>query len=142
VTGRAEPRYPGRCVPPGAELRHNPGVNGSPPSPVPPSVTLSPPWLHRVLDSARTRLGMDVAWMSTFTESTQRIQAATGELDAMHVREGMEPSLEGSFCVRVLSGQLPPVVTGARRNPRTRDLAVTAELGIGSYVGAPVRAPT
>jgi EAL domain-containing protein (putative c-di-GMP-specific phosphodiesterase class I) len=84
---------------------------------------------------------MDVAWMSTFTESTQRIQAATGELDAMHVREGMEPSLEGSFCVRVLSGQLPPVVTGARRNPRTRDLAVTAELGIGSYVGAPVRAP-
>jgi EAL domain-containing protein (putative c-di-GMP-specific phosphodiesterase class I) len=84
---------------------------------------------------------MDVAWLSTFTDSAQRIRAATGELDAMHVREGMEPSLEGSFCVRVLSGQLPPVVTGARRNPRTRDLAVTAELGIGSYVGAPVRAP-
>jgi EAL domain-containing protein (putative c-di-GMP-specific phosphodiesterase class I) len=84
---------------------------------------------------------MEVAWMSTFSESAQQIRAATGELDAMHVREGMEPSLEGSFCVRVLSGQLPPVVTGARRNPRTRDLAVTAELGIGSYVGAPVRAP-
>ena len=30
-------------------------------------------------------------------------------------------------------------VTGARRDPRTRDLAVTTELGIGSYVGAPVR---
>jgi EAL domain-containing protein (putative c-di-GMP-specific phosphodiesterase class I) len=84
---------------------------------------------------------MDVAWMSTFTESSQQIRAATGALDAMHVREGMEPSLEGSFCVRVLSGQLPPVVTGARRNPETRDLAVTADLGIGSYVGAPVRAP-
>ncbi len=84
---------------------------------------------------------MDVAWMSTFTEGAQRIQAASGALDAMHVREGMQPSLEGSYCVRVLSGQLPPVVTGARRNPRTRDLPVTAELGIGSYVGAPVRAP-
>jgi EAL domain-containing protein (putative c-di-GMP-specific phosphodiesterase class I) len=116
-------------------------VSGSAPSTISPSVTLSPAWLHRVLDAARTRLGMDVAWMSTFTESTQHIRAATGELDAMHVHEGMEPSLEGSFCVRVLSGRLPPVVTGARRNPETRDLAVTRELGIGSYVGAPVRAP-
>ncbi|MGY1856697.1 sensor domain-containing phosphodiesterase [Modestobacter sp. SYSU DS0290] len=114
---------------------------GSTSSPSPPSVALSPAWLHRVLDAARTRLGMEVAWMSTFTESTQHIQAATGALDAMHVHEGMEPPLEGSFCVRVLSGQLPPVVTGARRHPGTRDLAVTTDLGIGSYVGAPVRNP-
>lgn len=128
-------------VPPAHVLGETAGVTGSPTSPTPPSVALSPAWLHRVLDAARTRLGMDVAWMSTFTESTQQIRAATGALDAMHVRPGMEPSLEGSFCVRVLSGQLPPVVTGARRHPGTRDLAVTADLGIGSYVGAPVRAP-
>lgn len=116
-------------------------MTANPPSPSAPPVALSPAWLHRVLDSARTRLGMDVAWMSTFTETAQQIRAATGALDEMHVHEGMEPSLEGSFCVRVLSGQLPPVVTGARRHPGTRDLAVTAELGIGSYVGAPVRSP-
>ncbi|WP_222193967.1 sensor domain-containing phosphodiesterase [Modestobacter italicus] len=122
-------------------------MNGSRPSPSPPTpssapaVALSPAWLHRVLEAARTRLGMDVAWMSTFTESAQQIRAATGALDEMNVHEGMEPSLEGSFCVRVLNGQLPPVVTGARRHPGTRDLAVTAELGIGSYVGAPVRSP-
>ena len=116
-------------------------MNGIPPSSTAPPISLSPTWLHRVLDSARARLGMEVAWMSTFTEGTQQIQAASGELDAMHVHEGMQPPLEGSYCVRVLSGQLPPVVTGARRNPRTRDLPVTAELGIGSYVGAPVRAP-
>ncbi|MGY1842168.1 sensor domain-containing phosphodiesterase [Modestobacter sp. SYSU DS0875] len=113
-------------------------MTGSPPTP---TVALSPAWLHRVLDAARTRLGMDVAWMSTFTESTQQIRAATGALDTVHVHEGMEPSLEGSFCVRVLNGQLPPVVTGARRRPETRDLAVTTDLGIGSYVGAPVRSP-
>jgi EAL domain-containing protein (putative c-di-GMP-specific phosphodiesterase class I) len=116
-------------------------VNGIPPSSAPLSVSLSPTWLHRVLDSARARLGMEVAWMSTFTDGAQQIQAASGELDAMNVHEGMQPALEGSYCVRVLSGQLPPVVTGARRNPRTRDLPVTEELGIGSYVGAPVRAP-
>ena len=97
--------------------------------------------MHSVLDAARSRLGMEVAWLSTFTGESQQIRAATGALDAMHVHEGMDASLEGSFCVRVLSRQLPPVVTGARRDPRTRDLAVTEELGIGSYVGAPVRAP-
>ena len=64
-------------------------MNGIPPSSAPPSVSLSPTWLHRVLDSARERLGMEVAWMSTFTEGAQRIQAASGELDAMHVHEGM-----------------------------------------------------
>jgi EAL domain-containing protein (putative c-di-GMP-specific phosphodiesterase class I) len=121
-------------------VRHNLRVHGNPPSTVPPSVTLSPAWVHRVLDAARTRLGMDVAWLSAFAGSSQQIRAATGELDSMHVQEGMKAPLEGSFCVRTLSGQLPPVVTGARRNPRTRDLAITSQLGIGSYVGAPVRA--
>ncbi|OMQ14472.1 hypothetical protein A7K94_0216370 [Modestobacter sp. VKM Ac-2676] len=68
-------------------------------------------WVRRLLDAARERLGMDVAWLSVFTEETQEIRVATGALDAMGVRQGMHASLEGSFCVRVLSGQLPPVVT-------------------------------
>ena len=112
----------------------------------PRSVTAAPPtsdppddWVHRLLDMARARLGMDVAWLSVFTEGRQEITSATGALDAMHVEEGMSLPLEESFCVRVLSGQLPPVVTAADRNPVTRDLAVTEALGIGSYVGAPVR---
>ncbi|MCF6505943.1 EAL domain-containing protein [Blastococcus sp. MG754426] len=98
-------------------------------------------WVHWLLDAARTRLGMEVAWVSLFTEGSQLITAATGDLDAMNVQEGMRAPLEGSYCVRVLSGQLPAVVTGAGRDPRTRDLEVTGELGIGSYVGAPVRGP-
>jgi EAL domain-containing protein (putative c-di-GMP-specific phosphodiesterase class I) len=98
-------------------------------------------WVHRLLDLARARLGMDVAWLSVFTEDRQETASATGDLDAMHVSEGMSMPLEESFCVRVLSGQLPPVVTAAARNPLTRDLAVTGQLGIGSYVGAPVRSP-
>jgi EAL domain-containing protein (putative c-di-GMP-specific phosphodiesterase class I) len=103
--------------------------------------TADPPddWVHRLLDLARARLGMDVAWLSVFTEDRQQISSATGALDAMDVSEGMSLPLEESFCVRVLSGQLPPVVTAADRNPVTRDLAVTRQLGIGSYVGAPVR---
>jgi EAL domain-containing protein (putative c-di-GMP-specific phosphodiesterase class I) len=96
-------------------------------------------WVHWLLDAARSRLGMEIAWVSTFTEGRQLITAAVGDLASMNVVEGMSAPLEGSYCVRVLSGQLPPVVTGATRDPRTRDLEVTADLHIGSYVGAPVR---
>ena len=98
-------------------------------------------WVHWLLDAARARLGMEVAWVSLFTEGSQLITSATGDLAAMNVQEGMQAPLEGSYCVRVLNGQLPPAVTGAGRDPRTRDLAVTSDLHIGSYVGAPVRGP-
>ncbi|MDK3258346.1 sensor domain-containing phosphodiesterase [Blastococcus capsensis] len=100
---------------------------------------LADDWVHWLLDAARARLGMEIAWVSLFSEGRQLITSATGDLDAMNVQEGMSAPLAGSYCVRVLSGQLPPVVTGAARDPRTRDLSVTSDLGIGSYVGAPVR---
>ena len=100
---------------------------------------LTDEWVNWLLDAARTRLGMDIAWVSLFSEGRQLITAATGELAAMNVREGMTAPLEGSYCVRVLSGQLPAVITGAARDPRTRELGITTELGIGAYVGAPLR---
>jgi len=105
------------------------------------SAIATDPWVRWLLDAARTRLGTTIAWVSEFTEDTQTVLAVTGDADAMNVHAGMAASLEGSFCVRVLTGQLPPVVTSAARDPRTRDLAVTAELNIGSYVGAPIRSP-
>ncbi|RBY87208.1 EAL domain-containing protein [Blastococcus sp. TBT05-19] len=108
-------------------------------TPVEEGTGLGDDWVHWLLDAARARLGMDVAWVSLFTEGDQRITSAVGDLASMNVVEGMSAPLEGSYCVRVLSGQLPPVVTGATRDPRTRDLEVTADLNIGSYVGAPVR---
>ncbi|MCI2237120.1 EAL domain-containing protein [Paenibacillus sp. TRM 82003] len=96
------------------------------------------PEVQRLLDLARVHLGMDIGWVSHFTEDRQRISALSGDGASMHVGVGDAPPLQESFCVRVLAGNLPPVVPDARRDPRTRDLAVTARLGIGSYVGAPL----
>ncbi|WP_337061740.1 sensor domain-containing phosphodiesterase [Kineococcus sp. G2] len=96
------------------------------------------PEVQRLLDLARAHLGMDIGWVSHFTEDRQRISALSGDGASMHVAVGDAPPLQESFCVRVLAGNLPPVVPDARRDPRTRDLAVTARMGIGSYVGAPL----
>ena len=104
----------------------------------PPAAALELTGVQRLLDLARTHLGMEVAWLSEFGSGQQVIRATSGDADAMHVSVGTGTPLEGSFCVRVVAGTLPPVIPDARRHLGTRDLDVTRELGIGSYVGAPV----
>ncbi|GAB7192984.1 hypothetical protein NUM3379_36930 [Kineococcus sp. NUM-3379] len=94
--------------------------------------------VQRLLDLARTHLGMEISWLSQFEGGQQVIHATSGDTGAMNVVRGEGTPAEGSFCVRVLAGTLPPVVPDARRHPVTRELHVTSELGIGSYVGAPV----
>ncbi|MER7279177.1 EAL domain-containing protein [Dactylosporangium sp. NPDC000244] len=95
--------------------------------------------LQRLLRFARTQLGMDVAWISRFSADEQVIRLADGALDQMRVVLGEGRPLAGSFCSRVVAGTLPPLVPDARRHPVSRDLDVTAEMGIGSYVGVPWR---
>ena len=93
----------------------------------------------RVLDLARTQLGMDVAWVSHLTPLEQvylHVDAAPGRAAPV---PGTRDDLGASYCVRVLDGRLPGVVPDARRDPRTRDLPGTRDLDIGAYVGAPVR---
>ena len=98
------------------------------------------PTVARVLEIARSRLGMDVAWLSAFTSTSQQFVAVADGGTGAGPQAGSTGSLEGSYCVRVLDGRLPGVVPRARQDPRTRDLAVTEELGIGAYAGSPVRA--
>ncbi len=95
--------------------------------------------LSRVLELAREQLGMDIAWISQFAGGEQVLRAVRTDPDESRVHAGLAASLEGSYCARVVRGALPSAVPDARADPRTRDLEVTEELGIGSYVSAPLR---
>ena len=97
--------------------------------------------IERLLALTHRHLGMDVAWLSAFTDTTQIIVAASGDTAAMNVVVGNSTTLNGSYCVRVLTGTLPPVITDARRDLITRDLPVTADLRIGAYAGVPWHGP-
>ena len=97
--------------------------------------------VQRVLDLARTQLGMDVAWVSRLTALGAGLPAGRRGARPPRRRCPAAPRRSrSSYCVRVLDGRLPGVVPDARRDPRTRDLPGTRELEIGAYVGAPVRA--
>ena len=98
-------------------------------------------WGHveDLLDLARRHLGMEMAWLSEFTAGEQVVRVVSGNAAGMNLAVGTATCLEGSYCVRVLAGTLPAVIPDARRHLVTRGLAVTHQLGIGSYVGAPWR---
>lgn len=107
------------------------------PQPAEPSYDAS---VRRILALAREHLGVEAAWASEFTRSEQVFRHVDAAAPGIGPEEGSTDDLAGSYCLRVLDGRLPPVVSAARQHPGSRDLPVTAELGIGSYVGVPIRA--
>lgn len=97
--------------------------------------------VQQILDRVREHLGMDIAFLSQLSSTQEVVLATSRETGPMQMVVGDVTELDESYCVRVLAGLLPPVVPDARRHPVTRELPVTEELGIGSYVGAPLRGP-
>jgi EAL domain-containing protein (putative c-di-GMP-specific phosphodiesterase class I) len=97
---------------------------------------------ERVLSAARRHLDLDVAWISEFVHGQQVLQHVTGDGEPFGVAVDWRSAQEDSYCVRVLRGDLPNLIPDARADERTRDLPVTADLGIGAYAGVPVRLPS
>jgi hypothetical protein len=98
-------------------------------------------YLEQLLELARRHLGMELAYLSEFTAEEQVIRVASGDARAMNIAVGEGSSLQGSYCSRVLSGTLPSAIPDARRHLITRELPITGELKIGSYIGVPWQAP-
>lgn len=91
--------------------------------------------LLRVL---RHRLGLDAAWLSSFSGGDQVFEVLDGDAEALGLSPGDRVSLSGSYCIRVIDGRLPAVIPDTSANQTTAELPVTRELGLGAYVGVPV----
>jgi EAL domain-containing protein (putative c-di-GMP-specific phosphodiesterase class I) len=95
--------------------------------------------VERVLALARRHLEMDVAWVSEFEAGQQVFVSVSDDGSSFGPTAGTSSPLRDSYCLRVVDGRLPSAIPDARRNPVTRDLPGTAEVGIGCYVGVPIR---
>ncbi len=98
----------------------------------------APGTIERALSAAREVLGMEVAFTSEFVGGEQVYRSVEGDASSFGLREGDGIPLEGTFCLRVIQGRLPNAVLDARSDEWVRDLEVTREAGIGSYVGVPL----
>jgi EAL domain-containing protein (putative c-di-GMP-specific phosphodiesterase class I) len=94
--------------------------------------------IERVLELARTQLGMDVAFVAEFNGSEETFRAVAGDSESFGFAPDESAPLAESYCARVVDGRLSGIVRDATRNPIVCDLPATAEAEIGSYVGVPI----
>jgi GAF domain-containing protein len=100
-----------------------------------------PETIESLLSMVRENLQMDVAFISEFAGDRLVFRALEGDAESFGWREGEGFPLDESYCKRVLDGRLPNVVSDARSEDLTKDLWVTSEANIGSYVAVPVVLP-
>jgi GAF domain-containing protein len=97
-----------------------------------------PETIEWLLSTVREALEMDVALVTEFAEDRLVFRALAGDAQSFGWREGESLPLDESYCKRVLDGRIPNVIPDARSEDQTKDLWVTSEAHIGSYVAVPV----
>jgi signal transduction histidine kinase len=98
-----------------------------------------PETIEWVLEAAREELGMEVAFVSEFTQQQLIFRKLVGEAESFGWQEGQSVPLDDTFCRLLLEGHLPNVITDAKADGRVNFLNVTGKADIGAYVGAPIR---
>ncbi len=93
--------------------------------------------VEQALTAARERLSMDAAYITTIDSRQQRIDAVAGDVGVLGLVPGAAFPLEQTYCMRMLSGEMPNVVPDTKLEPAVRDLAVTR--AVGAYIGVPVK---
>ena len=99
----------------------------------------APEVVERALAAAREELGMDVAFVSEFTEERMVFRRLVGDAGSFGWRESGSIPLDNTFCRLLMAGYLPNLIPDARNDVRVKDLEVTGAADIGSYAGVPVR---
>jgi len=97
--------------------------------------------IEDLLAQAREALGMSMGYVAEFTAGHQVTRHLTGEAASFGQHEGAALALEGTYCRRMVDGELPSAVPDTAADERVRDLAVTHDAGIGAYIGVPVLLP-
>lgn len=92
----------------------------------------------RVLAIARDELGMELAYLTEFVGEDQVIRHVVGDPSPFGLTPGARVRLAGSYCQRVVDGELDTVVPDTARNPVVAHLPATRDANLGAYVGIPV----
>jgi GAF domain-containing protein len=94
--------------------------------------------IEEALDIARRALGMEAGYVTQFTADEQRYRAVAGDAESFSLRRDEGYPLDGTYCRRVVLGEIPNVVADAAVHPEVRDLAITRLGRIGAYIGVPI----
>lgn len=96
------------------------------------------PAIDAVMSTAASLLGMEIVFLGGLTEDTFTFEKVHARAEWPGVEEGASGERNSSLCSRLLTGA-PSHTSDAPNDPHYGAAAKTAELGITSYVGVPVR---
>ncbi|WP_165865770.1 sensor domain-containing phosphodiesterase [Vallicoccus soli] len=96
-----------------------------------------PASVDALLRLARDQLGMEVAFLNRFDGEQRTFRNVQARVPLPFAAGRTEPR-QGTYCQMIVDGALGEVTPDTSRDDRVRDLPITAELGIGAYVGVPV----
>jgi GAF domain-containing protein len=92
--------------------------------------------IAQALSAARERLGMDAAYLTTIDAHNQTVRGVVGPPELTERYQDSVLPLEQTYCMRMLTGEVPNVVRDTRADPVLCGLAASKHLG--AYVGVPV----
>lgn len=98
-----------------------------------------PAGVGRLLELACRQLGMPVAFLAHLDGDDYVFERFAGEHQRLGLAVGDTLPLVDTHCQRMLDGRIDSTVPDLATHPETRDLEVTAGLGLQAYVGVPVR---
>lgn len=91
------------------------------------------------LRAVRSHLGMDVAFLSEFTDGQRVFRHVDSSLENQPVKVGGADPLEASYCQRVVDGRLPELIQDATAVPAAMELPVTRALPVGAHLSVPIK---
>lgn len=95
--------------------------------------------LQTLLNAARDRLSMEVAFISEFTDGQRVFRQVSSDPSIDIVKPGGGGPLEESYCVRVVQGVLPELIRDAQKNSEALKLEATRLVPVGAHVSVPIR---
>ena len=123
------PRRPGEdvaCPPAAASAR---GCPSQPIRPPDAAAWRGPEGIARLLELARTQLGMALSFLTRITNDEYVFMRFDGEPAPFGVGEGGAMPLSDSYCERMLDGRIASIIPDASADPHTRVLELTSSSG-------------
>ena len=99
----------------------------------------APMSLDGILRSVRTHLGMDVAFISEFTDGRRVFRHVESAAGKKCIEVGGSDPLEESYCHWVAKGKLPQMIRDPADHPFAASLTVTNSLPVGAHLSVPIR---
>lgn len=94
--------------------------------------------LNEILRSVRTHLGMEMGFISEFTEGRRVFRYVETADGSRRIEVGGSDPLESSYCHWIVEGKLPQLIRDPADHPFTASFAVTDSLPVGAHLSVPI----